>query len=418
MSIVLELSPELRRIEEVEGSVKNHSERTFVRSICNYKYSPTVLVLPMVPSPREYGRLRIVVLAPSEEPVPPRTYGGSELVAFNVTEELVRRGHEVYLIAAGTSHTSAILVPIAEKSFRELYGGGGNPVRSAVEYAALREYWNVKSCVEATAIIRSLKPDIVHNHVDWLGVVLQSLMPCPMITTVHNGIIFETQKLAMSHNPQGNYVSISNNQRASLPYANWVATIYNGIDVAAFEQGSGEGGYFAFLGRVSPEKGIAEVCRVIKGTKHRLKIAAKIDSVNLEYYEQEVKHMIDGDQIQYIGEVDFAGKNALLKGAKALLLWLNWEEPFGLVVAEANACGTPVVVNPRGSMLEIIKPGVNGLLVNSVDEMKSALDTVGEIDRTKCRSHVEAHFDVQHMADGYEKLARNIIGRSLMEDSY
>jgi UDP-N-acetylglucosamine:LPS N-acetylglucosamine transferase len=171
----------------------------------------------------ERGRLRIVVLAPSEEPVPPRTYGGSELVAYNVTEELVRRGHEVYLIAAGTSQTSATLIPIAEKSFREVYAN--SPLTNCPEdYQGLRDYWNLKCAVEATAIIRSLKPDIVHNHVDWRGVVLQSLMPCPMITTVHNRVQFQTQKTAMLEYPQGNYVSISDNQRKDLPDANWVAT--------------------------------------------------------------------------------------------------------------------------------------------------------------------------------------------------
>ncbi|CAM6093541.1 unnamed protein product [Calypogeia fissa] len=367
---------------------------------------------------REYGRLRIVVLAPSEEPVPPRTYGGSELVAYNVTEELVRRGHEVYLIAAGTSTTSAILVPIAEKSFREVYAN--SPLKnSPSEYQALREYWNVKCAVEATAIIRSLKPDIVHNHIDWLGVVLQNLMPCPIMTTMHNLIKFETQKRAILENPNGNFVSISNNQRKDLPQANWGATIYNGIDVNMFSVGSGDGGYFAFLGRICPEKGCAEVCRIVKslGFPHRLKIAAKIDAVNMEYYETEVKPLIDGVQIEYIGEVDFDGKNALLKDAKALLLWLNWEEPFGLVVAEANACGTPVVVNRRGSMLEVIEDGVNGILVNTTEEMRDALDKVADLDRSKCRAYVESRFDVKHMVDGYEKFARTIVGSTLQSDN-
>jgi glycosyltransferase involved in cell wall biosynthesis len=361
---------------------------------------------------REFGRLRIVVLAPSEEPVPPRTYGGSELVAYNVTEELVRRGHEVYLIAAGTSKTTATLVPIAEKSFREIYANSSLKSCPA-DYQALREYWNVKCCVEATAIIRSLKPDVVHNHVDWVGVLLQSLMPCPMITTVH----LLTQKQAMIENPQGNYVSISNNQRKDLPTANWVATVYNGVDVSRFEQGNGDGGYFAFLGRISPEKGIAEICRMIRSTNHRLKIAAKIDAMNMDYYLNEVKPLIDGEQIEYIGEVDFAGKNAFLKDAKALLLWLNWEEPFGLVVVEANACGTPVVVNRRGSMREVMQSGVNGYLVETVDEMKDKLDIIDLIDRSRCREHVESRFDVSQMVDGYEKIARTVICGSLKQTS-
>jgi glycosyltransferase involved in cell wall biosynthesis len=130
-----------------------------------------------------------------------------------------------------------------------------------------------------------------------------------------------------------------------------------------------------------------------------------------------VKPLIDGDQIEYIGEVDFAGKNAFLKDAKALLLWLNWEEPFGLVVAEANACGTPVVVNRRGSMREVMESGVNGYLVDTVDEMKDALDKIDLLDRSKCREHVQSRFDVVHMVDGYEALARKIVGSSMKEST-
>lgn len=163
--------------------------------------------------------------------------------------------------------------------------------------------------------------------------------------------------------------------------------------------------YFAFLGRTSPEKGLKEIIHMIKKTKYKLKIAAKLDTSDMDYFNAEIKPHIDGKQIEFIGEIGPNEKNEFLGKAKALLLWLNWEEPFGLVVTEAMACGTPVIVNPRGSMPELIKSGQTGFLVNSLDEMQTSLDAVGKINPSDCRTHVEKNFSAQKMTSDYLKLA-------------
>jgi glycosyltransferase involved in cell wall biosynthesis len=350
--------------------------------------------------------MKIVQLIPWTEPVPPKKYGGTELVAYNITEELVRRGYDVHLIAAGNSITSAHLIPVAEKSFRELYPREKYPEKELKE---IETYWKWRKAVEAAKIIHDLKPDFVHNHMSWRGVLFSTLYGAPMLTTMHGPVNVYQERQTFLDFPQGNYVSISNNQRKANPDLNWVKTIYNGIDVSKFEIGEGKGDYFAFLGRTSPEKGLSEICQMIKKTKHKLKIAAKIDFVDTEYFETKVKPYIDGEQIEFLGEVDHEGKNALLKDAKALLVWLNWEEPFGLVVPEANVCGTPVIVNRRGSMPELIEHGKNGFLVETLDEMQVMLDRVDEIDRHVCRTTVEDRFSVTKMVDDYVELITKLI---------
>ncbi|MCC2630297.1 MAG: glycosyltransferase [Candidatus Paceibacter sp.] len=350
--------------------------------------------------------MKIVQLVPWTEPVPPKKYGGTELVAYNITEELVRRGHEVHLIASGDSTTSGHLIPIAEKSFRELFP------RESYESKELKEievYWKWRKAVEAAEIIQKLKPDIVHNHMSWRGVMFSPLYNAPLITTMHGPVNVYQERQTFLDLPNGNYVSISNNQRIANPDLNWIKTVYNGIDVNAFKMGEGNGNYFAFLGRTNPEKGLFEICQMIKKTKHKLKIAAKIDFVDTEYFETRIKPLIDGEQIEFLGEVDHKGKNELLKNAKALLLWLNWEEPFGLVVPEANVCGTPVVVNKRGSMPELIEHGKNGFLIDSLDEMQTCLERIDEIDRATCRQVVEQKFSITKMVNDYEMLYKQIL---------
>lgn len=350
--------------------------------------------------------MRIVELAPFEEPVPPRMYGGTELVVANITEGLVKRGHDVFLVASADSTTSAALVPISEKSFRELYP---RTKYSEKEIEELRSYWRTRKSIEAIEMIKTLKPDIVHNHIGWRAVLLSPLIGCPIMTTLHGPLTPFKEMATFADYPTGNYISISNNQRLAMPDINWIGTVHNGIDVSAFEVGNGDGGYFAFLGRANPEKGLAEICRLVRKTSHKLKIAAKIDSVDVEYFEKEVRPHIDGVQIEFLGEVDHKGKNELLKNALALLVWLNWEEPFGLAVIEAMACGTPVIATKRGSMPELVVDGVTGFLVNSLEEMSAKLDEVNQIDRVACRRHIENNFSVDRMVLGYIDLAEKLI---------
>lgn len=349
--------------------------------------------------------MRIVEIAPWEEPVPPRRYGGTERVVHSVTEGLARRGHDVYLIAAADSTTSAHLVPVAPASFREMFPADKH---SPQEIEELRNYWRIARVAQAMGTALDLAPDIVHNHVSWRAVLLAKFLHCPMLTTCHGPLnVFRELETFAAH-PEGNYVSISDNQRKALPGANWIATVRNGIEVASYPMGAGDGGYFAFLGRANPEKGLLEICKLIKGSPYRLKIAAKVDSVDVEYFETNVRPYVDGDQIEYVGEVDDEEKRELLAGATALLLWLNWEEPFGLVVAEAAACGTPVIASRRGSMPELIEDGVTGFLVASVEEMRGRLKDAKTLSRAACRARAEAEFDVERMVDEYERIMERL----------
>jgi glycosyltransferase involved in cell wall biosynthesis len=341
--------------------------------------------------------MRIVQIAPLEERVPPKTYGGTELVVYNLVEEMTRLGHDVFLLGTGDSKVSANLVPIVPLSLREAYPPSSD--------TAWRNYLKLYHLSTILKKIRELEPDVVHNHFGWRLLPFVSFIDCPVFTTMHGPLGSQYEQYGYENNRDANYVSISHNQRKAMPQLNWVETIYNGIDVKAFPLGKGKRDYFVFLGRTSPEKGLKEICQMIKGTSHRLKIAAKVDVVDQEYFDKEVSPFIDGKQIEFIGEVDHKGKTKLLSGAKALLLWLNWEEPFGLVVPEANVCGTPVIVNPRGSMPELVKPGVNGFLVNSLKEMKSRLDDVNKLDPKACRQIVEEQFSSSTMAKAYVQLA-------------
>ncbi len=341
-----------------------------------------------------------MLIAPFEEPVPPHKYGGTELVVANITEELVARGHEVYLAASGESKTSAQLLPIVPQALRAL---------PREEFDKTRDYRKFAGMAKILQFIKDVNPDIVHNHLNWRLVTFSDFITQPMMTTTHGPLTSVFERLSYTSFPRGNYISISDNQRKALPEINWVRTVYNGIDTSKFELGEGKGDYFVFLGRTTPEKGLAELCKLFSGTKHRLKIAAKIDPVDQEYYDSKIKPFVDGNQIEYVGEVDHEGKNRLLKDAKGLVMWLNWEEPFGLVVVEAMACGTPVVINARGSMPELIVDGKTGFLVNTLEEMKQKLDEVDKIDRHACRRHVEENFTVAKMVDSYLEVAEQLI---------
>ncbi|HEX7017476.1 MAG TPA: glycosyltransferase family 4 protein [Patescibacteria group bacterium] len=346
--------------------------------------------------------MRIVQVAPLEEPVPPTKYGGTELVVYNLIEEMVKRGHEVFLIGTGDSQTSAELIPIVPESLRKAY--------TKDEIDTWRSFLKIFYIPEIIKKIDDLKPDIVHNHYAWRLIQFSDFICCPMYTTAHGPLKSFYERFTFQHHPEANYISISDHQRQALPNINWVKTIYNGIDVSQFQVGPKERDYFAFLGRTSPEKGLREIIQLIRQTSFKLKIAAKVDTVDQPYFDQHVKPFIDGEQIEFIGEIGPAEKSNFLKNAKGLLLWLNWEEPFGLVVTEALACGTPVIVNPRGSMPELIIDGQTGYLVNSLEEMQAKLSQVDQLDPLACRRRVEEHFSASKMAEEYLELAGKLTG--------
>jgi len=347
--------------------------------------------------------MRIVQIAPLEEPVPPEKYGGIELVIYNITEGMVKAGHEVYLLASGDSLTSAHLVPIIPQAIRKAY----------TDPADIEKWRNFLKVYNTTTVVRhisALKPDIIHNHCSWRILQYADYINYPMMHTVHGPIGSVKERYALSQNSNANYISISNNQREAMPYINWVRTIYNGIDTSWYKSSPlEERQYFAFLGRTSPEKGLKEICEMIRKTSHTLKIAAKVDPVDRVYFEEEIRPLIDGEQIEFVGEINLEEKVKFLRKAKGLLLWLNWEEPFGLVVTEAMASGTPVIVNKRGAMPEIVKNGKTGFLVDSIEEMRSKLDMVHMINPHTCRHHVDTYFSQKTMTEHYLETAQELV---------
>jgi glycosyltransferase involved in cell wall biosynthesis len=346
--------------------------------------------------------MRIVQVAPFEESVPPKKYGGIEIVIFNLVEELVKLGHEVFLLASGDSQTSAILIPTIDVSIRNKF----SPTKID-EWRSWLKFYHTATVLEH---IREIKPDIVHNHLSWRFIQFRKFIDCPLMTTCHGPLNSLPERYTFARHADANYISISDNQRLAMPKLNWVSTVYNGIAVEQFSLSKQKNkDYFVFLGRTSPEKGLREICQMIASTNHQLKIAAKVDVVDVEYFEKEIKPMIDGKQIEFIGEIDHQGKVELLKHARGLLLWLNWEEPFGLVVVEAMACGTPVIVNRRGSMPELIQNGKTGFLVNSLAEMEVKLNEVSTLKALDCRQWVENHFSTSQMTEGYLQVARNLV---------
>lgn len=349
--------------------------------------------------------MKIVLTVPLEEPVPPLKYGGVELIVSHLLENLVSLGHETYLLGTGDSQTKANLIPIINTSIRQAYG--------PQEIDQWRDYIKFYSIAQMIHHINVLKPDIVHNHYAWRLLQFHRCIKVPMIHTIHGPLTAFNERHTYTSYPRENYVSISHNQRRALPQLNWVGTVYNGIEADTFKVGPIQGRrYFLFLGRTSPEKGLKEICSLIKKTSHRLIIAAKVDTIDQAYFNSAIKPLIDGTQIKFVGEVDHQSKAALLQKAKALLLWLNWEEPFGLVVIEAMASGTPVIVNPRGSMPELILDGQTGFLVNTLNQMQLKLDEVGRLNPQACRAHVEKHFTARKMTEGYLSLAQKIINQS------
>jgi glycosyltransferase involved in cell wall biosynthesis len=345
--------------------------------------------------------MKIALLAPIAEKVPPRTYGGVEAVVYTLAEELHKRGHNVTLFAAGDSEVSCKLVPIAEKS-----------IGSKMDIAT-REALTLSAIAEAIGHIRREKFDIIHNHTGWHALLLKSLIPCPIVTTLH-GALNDKQENAKRERRMFSefrlqpYISISKAQRRYAPLLRYSATIYHGIPAERFNPSYEPGEYLAFLGRFSPQKGPREAIKIAKATGSVLKMAGKINDFEREYFETEIKPHIDDKQIIFLGEVDHAQKVKLLRGAKALLSPIHWDEPFGLVNVEAYACGTPVIGMRRGSLPELVEHGKTGYLCRSVSEMISAVGRLNKIDRRYCREYVERKFSVDRMITRHEHLYRRL----------
>ncbi len=347
--------------------------------------------------------MKIAQIVPVEETVPPQKYGGTELVASNLTEGLVARGHQVTLLAAGGSQTKATLVPIFNQPIRAL---APNP-----DDSKLREAYKYMAVAKAVDIVTNGDFDIVHNHIGWRVLPFEPLLKkAKVVTTLHGPLNVSYMQTVYGAYPSSRYISISNAQRQPMPNLNFVATVYNGIDVKSFQFNEQPKGYAAFLGRMSPEKGPVQAIQAAKAAGINLVMAAKIDAVDQEYFAKEVKPLIDDKQIKFIGEVDHAGKVALLKDAIALFALIQWEEPFGLFMTEAMACGTPVIATNFGSVPELVQHGVNGYIVaNTPAAATQAVQALSLIKRQDCRRIAEEKFSIDAMVAGYEAAYQSAI---------
>lgn len=340
--------------------------------------------------------MKIAQIAPLAESVPPRLYGGTERVVSYLTEELVRLGHDVTLFATGDSETAAELVACAPRALR--LAGVTDPTPY---YALMLE--RVRQ--------RAGEFDMLHFHLDHVHLPLFRACARKTVTTLHGRLDLAPLAALYREFAEMPLVSISDSQRAALPFANWVATVHHGLarEICPFNPAfrpAARNGYFAFVGRVSPEKGLERAIEIARRADARLRIAAKVDPADQEYFETRIEPLLGLPQIEFIGEVDEAGKPALLGNATALLFPIEWPEPFGLAMIEAMSCGTPVIAWPHGAVPEIVEDGVSGFIVDSIEAGVAALEKAARLDRHRVRERFEARFSAARMAQDYLSVYR------------
>jgi glycosyltransferase involved in cell wall biosynthesis len=343
--------------------------------------------------------MKIAQVAPLYESVPPAFYGGTERVVSFLTEELVRQGHTVTLFASGDSRTSATLVPIGRRALR-------------LDTACRDQIAPHVLMIEQLAR-RAHDFDIVHFHVAEMHFpALRRLPGVVHVTTLHGRLDLEELQPLYDEFRDMPVVSISDAQRRPLPQAAWVGTVHHGLpaDLLAFDPGPGK--YLAFLGRVSPEKRLDRAIAIATACGVPLKIAAKIDPADQEYFQQEIRPLLDNPLVEFIGEIGETDKSAFLGQAMALLFPIDWPEPFGLVMIEAMACGVPAIAFPGGSVPEVIDHGVTGFIVHTVDEAIQAVRDIHRIDRSVCRATFERRFMVKQMAWRYVQIYRQLRARA------
>jgi len=338
--------------------------------------------------------MRVAQVAPLAESVPPKLYGGTERVISWLTEGLVALGHDVTLFASGDSSTSAKLNAVWPRALRL-----GRPRSDpAAAYALLYE----------AVANRAREFDIVHCHTDWLHLPLLERVDVPFLTTLHGRLDLPGLRDAFARFPRAPFVSISDNQREPVPNANWIGTVYHGLPPDSLRPRFEPGAYLAFLGRITPDKGPEAAIRIARATQMPLKIAAKIPKGETRYFKEKLEPMIDGEQIRLIGEVNSTAKEEFLAGAAALLFPIDWPEPFGLVMIEAMACGTPVIAFRRGSVSEVIDEGVTGFTVEDEAQAIEAIRSLDRLDRRRVREDFEQRFTSPRMVEDYVRHYRRL----------
>jgi glycosyltransferase involved in cell wall biosynthesis len=347
--------------------------------------------------------LRIAQVAPLAESVPPKLYGGTERVVSWLTEELIDLGHDVTLFASGDSVTRAELVPVVPRALR-LSRPHGDPVSaSAILLDELGE--------------RATDFDVIHCHIDWLHVPVLRRLGVPFVTTLHGRLDIPALAAAARQFGDTPLVSISNHQRTPVPDLRWVNTVYHGLPRDLLKANFGAGDYLAFLGRLSPEKGAHVAIKWARSAGLPLRIAAKIPQGESRFFKEQIEPFLDGQQVEFVGEVNDTSKSDFLGGAKALLFPIDWPEPFGLVMIEAMACGTPVIALPCGSVPEIVSDGKTGFIVNNDVDAVDAISRIRDIDRRRVRDEFERRFSVRRMAHEYLRCYSDLVSqRSLIEE--
>jgi glycosyltransferase involved in cell wall biosynthesis len=346
--------------------------------------------------------MKIAQIAPLAESVPPRLYGGTERVVSYLAEELVRLGHDVTLFASGDSDTSAKLVACSRRALRL-----DPTVKDPLAHHALM-LERVRS--------RAHEFDVLHFHLEYLHFPLFRPLARKTVTTVHGRLDLPDLPPLYREFSDMPLVSISNSQRAPIPSANWAGTVHHGLarEVCPFNPAfnhSARGGYFAFLGRVSPEKGLDRAIQIARRAGARLRIAAKVDAADEEYFRGQIVPMLAGPGVEFVGELTEAQKPAFLGNATALLFPIDWPEPFGLAMIEAMSCGTPVIAWPHGSVPEVVEDGRTGFVVDSIDAAVAALERAERLDRLAVRTRFEERFSAARMAQDYLSVYRALARR-------
>jgi glycosyltransferase involved in cell wall biosynthesis len=339
--------------------------------------------------------MRIAQLAPLAESVPPKLYGGTERVVAWLVDELVDLGHEVTLFASGDSLTKGELHPVWPRALR-LGRRGADPNAAC------------SLLLEAIAK-RASEFDVIHSHIDWLPLPLLCRSNVPFLTTVHGRLDLPGLPDVVREFSEAGFVSISDNQRRQLPEAKWIATIHHGLPSSLLRPSYEQKSYLAFLGRLTVEKGPEDAIRIAEAVGMPLRIAAKIPRAETAYFKKQIQPHIDGERVILVGEVDDAKKQPFLAGAAALLFPIDWPEPFGLVMIEAMACGTPVIAYRSGSVPEVIEDGVTGFIVDGEEDAIRAVRDLPRLDRRVIRARFEERFTAVRMAREYESRYRELV---------
>ncbi len=339
--------------------------------------------------------MRIAQIAPLYESVPPKLYGGTERVVAYLTDELVNQGHNVTLFASGDSDTKASLVPISPHALRL-----SNPLDPlAYHILQLQEVFE-----------RANEFDILHFHTDYLHFPFSYNNNLTTITTLHGRLDIDDLKPIYKKFVDMPVVSISDAQREPLPMANWIGTVHHGLPLNLYKKGEGKGGYVTFIGRISPEKRADRAIEIASQANMKIKIAAKVDKADQLYFEKEIRHLFKLPHVEYLGEIGENEKAELLGDALAMLFPIDWREPFGMVLIEALACGTPVIAYNHGSVPEIIMHGKTGYVVEDIEQAVKALKKINHISRDECRASFENQFSATTMAKNYLRLYEKLLG--------